>query len=195
MQEIAAVFDGVKRGGGVTLHENEAIDDHASDLERKRALAKDQDKRWRDVPQEDLRTHDGLVFFDAEGFRYYLPAYLIWYLRNIDNSSPDFWSNTFDAVLAVLKGGNSSILDAHSEEKFGKLSPEERRVVARFLEFEAARKDAELLRNDLWFQQMKTDEGWTDAAVQAYLAQATTPNDARRALEKYWGRFLKTASA
>lgn len=188
MAEITAVFDGVSRGDGVTLHETNAIDDYASPAERGRARAKDRERRWQDVPDEDLRTHDGLSFFDAKGFRYYLPAYLVWYLKNCDTTASD--SNTFASVIYSLGGGRSGDFAALYKEQFDAFTRAESRVIARFLEYEADRTDAETLASDGWWQKMSKTEGYTEAALAAYKAKITRGNHARRALERHWGQFL-----
>src|SRR5690242_11187888 len=83
IRDIEAAFDGVERGEGVTLHEAWAIDCCASDRKRAKARKSDTDTRWKDIPASDIENcPSALAFMDAEGFRYYIPAYMVWTLRN-----------------------------------------------------------------------------------------------------------------
>lgn len=185
IREITEVFDGVRREDGVTLHETEAIDDYASAAERGRSRAKDREKRWQDVPDEDLSTHDGFAFFDPKGFRYYLPAYLVWYVKYFDSCDSD----TFPSVIHSLGGGSRESIGSY-KQLFEVFTQAERRVIARFLEFEADRVDRETLARDNGWQEMSGTEGYSGAALNAYKSKITRGNDARRALERYWAQFL-----
>lgn len=84
---IVAAFVGVGRGDGVTLHEADVIDGYGSDEMRREARKLDPETRWQDVPEADIEHyHWALSFFDAEGFRYYIPAYMTWTLRYAETS-------------------------------------------------------------------------------------------------------------
>ena len=79
---IRAAFDGVERGA-VTLHEADVMDSYGSAEERAAARLLDTDRVWEQVPAEDVeRFASALSFLDAEGFRYYIPAYMVWTLDN-----------------------------------------------------------------------------------------------------------------
>lgn len=76
--EINHAFDGVSRGYGITLHEAIALDDYASQKERMAARRRDREACWQDVTDEDiLECPSALSFLDAEGFRYYIPTFMI----------------------------------------------------------------------------------------------------------------------
>lgn len=81
LEEIKRVFGDIRRGTGVTLHETGVIDDHGSDEEREQARRKDTDKHWWEVPDEWIEQNVGLSFLDDAGFRYYLPAYMSYWIR------------------------------------------------------------------------------------------------------------------
>ena len=85
IEEIVAAFDGVSREGGVSMSEAEVIDDYGSDEERATARLSDTEARWQDVPDEQLALNWPFHFFDPIGFRYYTPAYLVYYLRWVDD--------------------------------------------------------------------------------------------------------------
>lgn len=84
--EITAAFDGVAREGGTTLHEAEARDDRRTEEEQRAARRLDTERRWQDVPDEDIRAcGSALSFLDAKGFRYYIPAFMLYGLRHWDD--------------------------------------------------------------------------------------------------------------
>jgi len=82
--EINEAFDGVSRGYGITLHEAIAIDDYASQEERMAARRRDREARWQDVTDQDiLECPSALSFLDPEGFRYYVPTFMILGLKRL----------------------------------------------------------------------------------------------------------------
>ena len=47
----------------------------------------DTDSRWQEVTDEDLQEYwDVHPFLDSEGFRYYIPAFMIWCIRHYNSS-------------------------------------------------------------------------------------------------------------
>jgi hypothetical protein len=86
--EITTAFDGISRDDGITLHEAKAIDDWKPFEELLAARQLDTEQRWQDVPDEDLLASDSpLPFFDAKGFCYYLPAFMLCGLKDWENDS------------------------------------------------------------------------------------------------------------
>ena len=82
--EINEAFDGVSRGYGITLHEAIALDDYASQEERMAARRRDRETRWQDVTDQDIREcPSALSFLDPEGFRYYIPTFMILGLKRV----------------------------------------------------------------------------------------------------------------
>jgi hypothetical protein len=84
LDEIRRDFSDVVRGDAVTLHETLAIDHWGSEVERRKARELDTDKHWGEVRDGWIQKFDGvggLCFLDDPGFRYYLPAYLSYWLR------------------------------------------------------------------------------------------------------------------
>ena len=72
----------VTRGDGISLHEATAIDDYASEAERRIARAKDVDTHWSQVPDEHIARHDTVFsFLDIKGHVYYAPAFMSWLVR------------------------------------------------------------------------------------------------------------------
>ena len=202
IDEITAAFDDVSRENGVSLSEAWAIDDYGSDEERAVARRQDTETRWQDVPAEDMCFgYSCLNFLDEIGFRYYIPAYVVWFLRNMDNEDPEapsFSSNTFERLLYALGSNGSGSLDDRHLAKYRLFTPAQSRSIAHFLKFHEAREDA--IRVELahlrqkrlakeGFSPEEIDEAWQEG--ERIRAKHDLPdNDARRALERYWGQFL-----
>ncbi|WP_442483535.1 DUF6714 family protein [Aeoliella sp. SH292] len=75
---IREAFQGVVLGNGVGLFQGQAIDDYASEAEEQALRAKDEKLDWAKISFVDLNgCSSSLSFFDAEGMRFHLPAYLI----------------------------------------------------------------------------------------------------------------------
>ena len=83
IRQIEIAFDGVDRKFGVSLHEACIIDDYGSKWEQMQARMTDTEWRWQDVPEADIARYFWILsFLDPIGFRYYMPAYMIWTLKN-----------------------------------------------------------------------------------------------------------------
>lgn len=79
---IRKAFAQVKPGK-VSLWAARALDDYASESEVKAAAAKDTETHWSLVAGSKIETlHDTLSFLDEEGFKYYIPAFMIHALKN-----------------------------------------------------------------------------------------------------------------
>ena len=78
---IRAAFSGVDRENAISLHEGRVIDLHGSADERAGARSLDVELIWEQVPPKHIeRFSSALSFLDPKGFRYYIPAYMIWTL-------------------------------------------------------------------------------------------------------------------
>jgi hypothetical protein len=151
--EITAVFDGVSREDGVTLHETGVIDGYGSEDERAKARLLDTESRWQDVPDDNIRNfHPVLNFLDSKGFRYYIPAYMIWTLRNCD-----VWSNTQPHTIYSLLFDPKDVRSRDWYlERFDLLSPEQSKAISHFLRIVATYKDWDLLAE----AQQALDQYW-----------------------------------
>ena len=79
---IEAAFAGVTLGGGVGLQEAQGLDDYADAATCAAYRANDEKDDWHRIPTEALNhCNSSLSFFDAEGMRFHLPAYLLADLR------------------------------------------------------------------------------------------------------------------
>jgi len=87
--------------------------------------------RWRQVPAEVIeRNNASLCFFGPEAFRFYLPAFLLWTLRNYRTSD----SFTVDSTIYSLDPGQDD-LRAFILSKLSALTAPQREAVVAFLEF------------------------------------------------------------
>lgn len=119
IDQITAAFAGVELGDGVGLLEAQGIDDYASDDERRELRSKDETKDWRRISPEVLGgCNSSPSFFDAKGFVFHLPAFLIAELNDqysygfIDRLShaggyPDGWPKLLtslqrEAIISAL---------------------------------------------------------------------------------------------
>ena len=85
---ISQTFGKVLRGQGISLHEADALDSYASDDQLKQARLLDTDIHWWEIAPEQLERFNGvLIYTNAEGFRYYIPAYMTLALRTWQSSS------------------------------------------------------------------------------------------------------------
>ncbi|MFB2564000.1 DUF6714 family protein [Rhizobium sp. IMFF44] len=81
---IRDAFAGVTLGDGIGLGEARALDDYASNEVRAAFRANDEKSDWTAIAAEILNKHPSSPsFFDAEGMRFHLPAYLIADLDNL----------------------------------------------------------------------------------------------------------------
>jgi hypothetical protein len=133
--EIEKAFDGVSREDGITLHEARALDDYRPDDERAEARKQDTETRWQEVPAKWIEElGDDFTFLDAKGARYYLPAFMVWSLRGGDPVLQASWG-LFSHLLHRTEG------DAFQVEMFRLLSREQKKAVARFLQFVANHRE------------------------------------------------------
>jgi len=125
LRQIEAAFDGVELGGGVSLHQARAIDDCASDVEIRAARALDTERRWQDVSDKKLEhLSDTLSMMDAEGFRFYIPRFMTFALRNEGSHS-----SAGDHAIYWTKAAE------RNENRFGLLSEEQRAAIEDFADF------------------------------------------------------------
>lgn len=128
IEEIREAFADVERGEGTTLREARVMDGYGTEEEQKKAREQDTDRHWWEIPREVLEEHgDVHPFLNAEGFRYYLPAFLTWSLKYADRSP----SALGDLTIYQLNGWT------RKETVACALNDRQARVVARYLLFMA----------------------------------------------------------
>ncbi len=79
---VRSAFRGVTLGEGVGLFEGRGHDDYANTRTLAEYRVRDEKHDWSAIPVADLNHYgSSLCFFDAEGMRFHLPAYLIAHLE------------------------------------------------------------------------------------------------------------------
>lgn len=115
-QTIEEAFAGVLLGNGIGLQETQGLDNYESPEVCAAYRAKDEKEDWRRISAKLLSDcYSSLSFFDAEGMRFHLPAYLIADLRN------------------EYHGGLVSTLVHSSNHRFSLLSSPQRLAVRNYL--------------------------------------------------------------
>lgn len=128
--EISTAFSGVSREGGVTWNETEIIDLYGSLEERSAARLTDQDACWQDVlddPNWDPEPGVGAwSFLDAIGFRYYLPAGMVFAIRR-----------GFDSGICYHLTLSQGDLQEHRQDQWSRFDATQRLCIKRFLRYMA----------------------------------------------------------
>jgi len=82
--QIAEAFAGVKLGSGIGLRQAKAIDDYEDRSVQMARRAEDEKEDWSAITIDDLnRFSSSLSFFDGDGMRFHLPAFLIADLKGV----------------------------------------------------------------------------------------------------------------
>ena len=83
LHQITDAFSGVVLGSGIGLWEAQAIDDYETKEVQKESRENDEKENWKIlIPDVLQRCHSSLSFFDADGMRFHLPAFIIGSLEN-----------------------------------------------------------------------------------------------------------------
>jgi len=117
---IEEAFSGVMLGDGVGLREGQARDDYWGDKAKCKSFrALDEKYDWSSIQAAELnRCNSSLSFFDAEGMRFHLPAFLICDLKGEYGFGMDF-------CLTHLSD--------YTKTQFALLSAKQRQAVRAFL--------------------------------------------------------------
>ncbi|MBI39755.1 MAG: hypothetical protein CMF59_09155 [Leptospiraceae bacterium] len=132
IQSIQAAFHGVPQPAKITLHVAEAHDnyDYGHDADHRK---KDYRGPWQEIPDEHIENCQcALSYLDPEGFRFYLPAFMVWYLKNYKNSRKVKLDN---ALYALDTYSGEPRLEGHKKEQFSLFSPEQLAACAAFVAF------------------------------------------------------------
>ena len=124
VRAIECAFGSVRLGNGVSISEGTVIDFYGGEEERRKARLRDEKNDWRLIPDRSIRVNQtSLIFVDAEGFRYNLPAYMRFVVRNYLTSD----SNSIGSVFWTLA--------CQEDPRRAIFSAEQRTAVRTFLEF------------------------------------------------------------
>jgi len=140
---IAEAFQGVQLGSGVGLWQGEAVDDYKSETEQAIERLKDEKLDWSKIPDEHLYGCEvSLCYFDPEGMRFHLPAFLLAEIDGKTNTGPLF---------------HLTSLDEYALSKFALLTEPQRVSVIAFLrwclenpDYESSRADIERALREYW---------------------------------------------
>ena len=139
-QTIRKVFAGVKLGRGVGLQEAQGLDGHADAATCARYRAKDEKENWSCIPITELnRCYSSLSFFDAEGMRFHLPAFLIAELQGLYTANQVAWTLTSpglsnDVRFTLLSSAQRSAVRAYLLQAAAEMHPLHHRAFQRALE-------------------------------------------------------------
>ena len=126
ISEIKDAFRGVTLEDGVSLNMCKYKDSGGSAKKYLELAKNDERNDWTALLEGDLLTRFQVTFSftDGKGFRFYLPAYMIWSLRNFENS---------DAY--IIDGTVSGINSEFRKDIKNLLSEQQLAVAEKFLEF------------------------------------------------------------
>jgi hypothetical protein len=122
--QIRVAFAADKRPDNAALLHPECRDD--MDLQGLYSVS-----HWSEVPDDlVVSEYAALAFLSAEGFRHFIPAYLIWVLRHPD-AGEAVVDSTIWAFMPDLHGGD---LAGFVRSKWAALNVEQRAAITSFLE-------------------------------------------------------------
>jgi hypothetical protein len=128
-QRIRDAFAEVTLGNGVSLHQAQVIDNYGDGVTEEqfsRLPLSEETERWDRVAFEELES-DNVAHLDPEGFRFYLPAFMISILDEYDASSM--------RVIGTLSALYPKNEDAgYHMPRYNLLSYEQKQAVACFLD-------------------------------------------------------------
>lgn len=127
-RKLDQAWRGVRRGNGVTLHQMVVLDDYGS-IELQREVAKnDPEVHWQQIEEQKLWDFaDSLTFLDAEGYRFYIPAFLRSMLGRLAQGRET--TCFYSGVWYSLDGGTY-----HVEYHYPLLSTAQKNIIATFLQ-------------------------------------------------------------
>ena len=118
--QIRQAFEGVHLGAGVGLRETQGLDDYATEEKCAEYRASDEKFDWQALRPEDLnKCNSSLSFFDDEGMRFHLPAYLV---ADLDGTYG------FGMAFTLTRAGSLS-------ERFALLNEAQHKAVRAYLQF------------------------------------------------------------
>ena len=134
-EKIRLAFAGVQLGDGVGLQQGQGLDDYEDEETCAAWRADDEKEDWSRITSHRLNCcNSSLSFFDAEGMRFHLPAYLVADLQGDYHSGMAF---------------TLTHLSDHHIEQFELLSATQRDAIRSYLEFILDDPDYEFERPDI----------------------------------------------
>ncbi len=96
VEKIHGAFNGAARGQGTTLHQATVMDDWGGNEDQEKARVLDGGTRWQDVLDSTISDHRYLGYLNEEGYRYYLPAVMLWAIKHRD------FEHAYHSLLPVV---------------------------------------------------------------------------------------------
>ena len=122
---IVTAYKNITLGSGMTLAQGNAADNYESDEDQSLARQRDKNIAWQDYPFQDMEGFTALLYLDAEGFAFYIPAYLCWCVDHcLSDPLSNIASETFGAFDPELFG---------FKQRVGALSSLQKEAVKGFL--------------------------------------------------------------
>jgi hypothetical protein len=122
---IESAFGAVQLCGGLSLHQGRARDNYESPEGVAAARTFDTEVTWQEIPDAKVdRLGDALSFLDAEGFRFYIPRFMMFALEHSGHSSS--WASAAPVYCADVPEGSGQL---------ALLSAEQREVLREFVRF------------------------------------------------------------
>lgn len=129
IQAIEQAFDGVTLGQGISLNMTEYLDSYQCLTEFRDKAAEDERLDWRRIPDQTLESFTvTFSFTDLAGFRFYIPAYMIWTVKHHADSACIIG----DYTIYALDPDHYLFAEIPMVDWF---TPEQYRVMIRFLEY------------------------------------------------------------
>jgi hypothetical protein len=149
---IETVFDGVPQPTQRTLHDAEAWDNYSQCSEEDRK--KDDIRRWQNLPMAHVEECQyALPHLDKTGLRFYLPAYMTWYLK-----SPNATGWWVDSTLYSFDNyPNNPELSIHHKERFSLFTKDQLAACALFVKYCIS----DMINSDTSFALKIYDEYWS----------------------------------
>jgi len=132
IQMIKETFEGVEQPKDITLHVAEAHDEYDYDHDEEHRK-KDFYGSWQKIPSEDIKEcQDALSYVNKVGMRYYLPAYMVWYLNNFGKSEEVYTDHT---LYSLDNHPKDPKLSEYHKERFSLFNTKQLQVCALFVKF------------------------------------------------------------
>lgn len=122
IEKINLAFNDVVLEDGVSLHQARALDDYQDAMQARQI---DGQVPWQEISVDWIeKFHDVFPFIDVKGFRYAIPAYMIWCLKYNKHDT-----NSFASTVMCLKSPD------YRSKIFTALNPTQAQVISEFLQY------------------------------------------------------------
>lgn len=139
---VEEAFANVRLGNGIGLRQAQAIDDYKTNETVQKSRELDEKNDWKNIKPELLdKCYSSLSFFDAEGMRFHIPAFMICDLKGLLNTAdPVFY--LWHGLDVKRKDSEKSYVEEenikwwnYANERFGILNTEQRTAIKEFLKY------------------------------------------------------------